>query len=420
MKEKCSIRRPRRPMRRATLFLALGAGALLLIQYALLSGRNCSHDRKIDPVPPRRQSPPPTPPTTECDGGTFLHTEMGGGGVVGGGSRLLLQNASACCAACRIHNSFRPRPRGRLNCTTWVYNADPSHPQFGECWFKRHDAPWADIALLAGGSKSWTTGIVVDPPERILGVAPTARSCGDDRWRVHASPSSQQRSNSTPLFHRPATRGVHGDELSLCGAVQPEEAHLAIELAASGERIRLRLNKQHSPKAAAWMESLLASGSCTNRSTCAPHCCQFYRSEAAIGVHKLPDHFLRAHNYDPHKPPAWSKDYWWGPPFAFLQGRLWHGGPGPWKSGDTNLPTEHTLPCLHRGTVELVGGGPDFLIAYADHPMMPPHNAFAHVVEADMPILDKLVETKSLKVQNWGAINATVFAEQQPFYLRRL
>ena len=79
-----------------------------------------------------------------------------------------------------------------------------------------------------------------------------------------------------------------------------------------------------------------------------------------------------------------------------------------------------SLALLPIGTVELVGGGPDFLIAYADHPMMPPHNAFAHVVEVDMPILDKLVETKTLKVQNWGAINATVFAEQQLFYLRRL
>lgn len=34
--------------------------------------------------------------------------------------------------------------------------------------------------------------------------------------------------------------------------------------------------------------------------------------------------------------------------------------------------------------VELVGGGPDFLIALADHPMMPPHNTFAHVVDEDM------------------------------------
>ena len=79
-----------------------------------------------------------------------------------------------------------------------------------------------------------------------------------------------------------------------------------------------------------------------------------------------------------------------------------------------------TLPTLHRGTVELVGGGPDFLIALADHPMMPPHNAFGHVVEEDMPILDRLIESQPLKVQNWGTINATIFEKDVPFFLRRL
>ena len=137
-------------------------------------------------------------------------------------------------------------------------------------------------------------------------------------------------------------------------------------------------------------------------------------------MHALPDAFLRAHRYDPRRPPRWGHDYWWGPPYAFLQGRLWHGGPGPWKNDMTNLPSEGALPTLHRGTVELVGGGPDFLIAYADHPMMPPHNAFAHVVEADMPILDRLVEQRQLVVQNWGSINATVFATPVPFALERI
>ena len=51
---------------------------------------------------------------------------------------------------------------------------------------------------------------------------------------------------------------------------------------------------------------------------------------------------------------------------------------------------------------------------------MPPHNAFAHVVEEDMHILDELIERGPLKVQNWGAINATVFAKAVPFSLRRL
>jgi hypothetical protein len=84
------------------------------------------------------------------------------------------------------------------------------------------------------------------------------------------------------------------------------------------------------------------------------------------------------------------------------------------------LPSEGELPTLHRGTVELVGGGPDFLIALADHPMMPPHNAFGHVVTEDMPLLDALVERRPLVVQNWGAINATVFEMPVPFALRRL
>ena len=138
-------------------------------------------------------------------------------------------------------------------------------------------------------------------------------------------------------------------------------------------------------------------------------------------MHKLPEAYLRAHNYDPQHLPSWGKEYWWGPPYAFLQGRLWHGGPGPtWLSNATDLPYEHTLPTLHRGTVELVGKGPDFLIALADHPMMPPHNAFAHVVDEDVAILDRLVERGPLKVQNWGTINATVFEKAVPFVLRRL
>ena len=32
----------------------------------------------------------------------------------------------------------------------------------------------------------------------------------------------------------------------------------------------------------------------------------------------------------------------------------------------------------------MVGEGPDFLIALGDHPLMPPHNAFAHVVDDDL------------------------------------
>ena len=186
--------------------------------------------------------------------------------------------------------------------------------------------------------------------------------------------------------------------------------------------VRLRLNRIASPEATRWIESVQQAGSCAamRQRKCAPHCCQFYRAEAAVGVQTLPSSLLRAHNLDPISPPTWGKHFWWGPPYAFLQGRLWHGGHGPWFPNSTSLPAEGTLPVLHRGTVELVGGGPDFLIALADHPMMPPHNAFAHVVEEDMAHLDTLVQRGPLKVQSWGTINATVFKKQVPFALERL
>ena len=346
-----------------------------------------------------------------------MHTEMGGGTVVGGGGHLKLADAGACCAACQAHNVAKPRPRGRRNCTTWVYNSGPEHSQWRECWFKSHSSPLADINLLAGGSRSWTTGVVTTDAraDPVFGTAPTARSCGDGRWRL-------PRNGSTPLYFRAATPGVHGDELSLCPPVLPHEATVALDIGAPRERVRLRLNRAASPKAAAWIDGVLAAGSCANatRRRCGPHCCNWYRAEAVVGVHQLPARLLRDHQLDPEAPPHFGRDFWWGPPYGFIQGRLWHTGTGPWRNDATNLPTEHTLPTLHRGTVELVGGGPDFLIALADHPMMPPHNAFAHVVDEDMAALDRLIEKGPIKVQNWGTINATVFVDAVPFTLNPL
>lgn len=366
-----------------TLGLLAVSALVILLAFDHMNRTPCSTPHRTS-IMTFKPTPSPILQTPD-DCHQFEHTEMGGGIVVGGGSLLKVDNASACCAACMAHNVAQPRPRGRVNCTTWVFNVDPLHSQARECWLKRHTDVWADVTLLAGGSKSWTTGIVhVDPPTRFLGgkIAPTARSCGDDRWR---RPDS-----NAPLYPRAAQRGVHTEEFSFCPAVQATEADFALELGvASGgggggdggsrsgtiRRIRIRLNRATCPKATAWIDSLLDAGTCANRSRCMPHCCNFYRAEAALGVHTVPNSFLLAHQIDPARPPSWGKGFYWGPPYAFIQGRLWHGGPGPtWKASDTQLPSEGSLPTLHRGTVELVGGGPDFLIALADHPMMPPHN----------------------------------------------
>ena len=358
----------------------------------------------------------PPPNASACN--TFEHTEMGGGTVVAHPPRLV-DSAHACCAACAAHNSAEPRPRGRVNCTTWVWNSDASHAQARECWLKRHDSPWQDIQLLAGGARSWTTGIAVPPPKVAAGVAPTTRSCADAKAPLARLLDSAAAAPVEAYQHR-AVPHVHGAEESFCPPVAAHEASVAIEM--GDERVRIRLNRATSPQATAWIDSVIDHGACANasRRVCDPHCCNFYRGEAVVGYHRLPDALLRAHSLDPARLPSWGREYWWGPPYAFIQGRLWHGGPGPWKSDATKLPSEGTLPTLHRGTVELVGGGPDFLIALADHPMMPPHNVFGHVVEEDMAALDRLIERGPLKSQNWGTINATVFERAVPFALRRI
>ena len=313
--------------------LALGAVVVLGTQYALL-GKRCvttctgrSHcgmrDTVVTPTP---SSPPPEPvpsllpapapqPPSACSW-IGEHTEMGGGTVVGGGARLKLENASACCEACLQHNQAVPRPRGRVNCTTWVYNTDPSHAQARECWLKRHESPWSDINLLRGGARSWATGVVLPRPPSVLGIAPTARSCGDGRWR-------RERSAYEGAVHlRPATPGVHSEEISFCPAVRAAEASVALDLGRS-KSVRLRLNRAISPQATAWIDAILDAGSCTagqgNRSRCAPHCCQFYRAEAAVGVHLLPATLLQAHGLEPTRPPHWGQRFYWGPPYGYAR-----------------------------------------------------------------------------------------------------
>ena len=102
--------------------------------------------------------------------------------------------------------------------------------------------------------------------------------------------------------------------------------------------------------------------------------------------------------------------------YGFLQGRLWNAPAAP---KGPKLPTEAQQAVLHRGTVELVGEGPDFLIALGDHPLMPPHNAFAHVVEEDMRTLDALVEGHAVRVEPWWP-NSSIFVKPLPFTLARV
>ena len=335
--------------------------------------------------------------TSQCN--LLPHTELGGS-VVKWGAHHKVDNATACCDACAAHN----RQGHRHNCTSWVWNHDAKSTQHRECWLKRHADPWSDMSLLQGVARSWHGGIVGVP--RPL-AAFTTRSC--------RGPVSTAGAETAQLFTHAANR-AHGDERSLCPPVRAAEAELQLLTPVGG--VRLRLNRQGSPRAVAWMEELLSSGVCTgdNRTRCKPYCCQIYRGEAAVGVNTLDAERLRRYQLDPSAPPHWGRDFFWGPPYGFLQGRLWNAPSAP---KGPKLPAEASQAVLHRGTVELVGEGPDFLIALGDHPLMPPHNAFAHVVEEDMKLLDSIVEANPVRIEPWWP-NSSIFTSAVEFELRRI
>ena len=346
-------------------------------------------------------------PSDGCN--LLTHTELAGS-VVKWGATNRVDNASACCASCLVHNQ-PPQPRGRRNCTSWVWNHDASSAQFRECWLKAHPDPWSDMSLLRGVAKSWHSGIVgMSMPTT---GSFTTRSC---RGRLGADSRQQQQQHPPPLHTHPRS-SAHAEERSLCPPVTASEASFALKTPLGA--VRLRLNREGSPRAAAWIDELLDAGVCTgaaNRSRCAPYCCQLYRGEAAIGINRLNASMLRRYHLDPERPPHWGRDFFWGPPYGFLQGRLWNAPSAP---KGPKLPTEAQQAVLHRGTVEMVGEGPDVLIALGDHPLMPPHNAFAHVVEDDMPLLDALVEGNDVRIEPWWP-NSSIFVSPIGFELRRV
>ena len=253
----------RRVLSGSLLVAALGVANLLRRLYATTTVqprrllRQLRHSRAAGGAPHH--------PTSQQSCHVLAHTELAGS-VVKWGATNKLDNASACYSSCLTHNQ-PPQPRGRRNCTSWVWNHDTSSTQFGECWLKAHPDPWSDMLLLRGVAKSWHSGIV--------GVSvPTAgdfttRSCRG-RLGADSRQRQQQQQQPPPLYTHPHSR-AHAVERSLCPPVAASEASLALQTPLGS--VRLRLNREGSPRAVAWIEELVDSGVCTgttNRSRCAP------------------------------------------------------------------------------------------------------------------------------------------------------
>ena len=236
-----------------------------------------------------------------------------------------------------------------------------------ECWLKRHD-PWQDIQLLAerrGAGRRHA----VPPPKVAAGVADHC-SCADAKARARLLDSAA--AAPVEAYQHRAVPHVHGAEESFCPPVAAAEAGVAIEI---GDERAYPPQPRDVSQATAWIDSVIDHAACQRAAASATRTAATSTGEAVVGYHRLPDALLRG-LARPGAAPIMGREYWWGPPYAF-SGKAGHGGPGPWKSDATKLPSEGTLPTLHRGTDELVGGSPDFLIALADHPMMPPHKCSA-------------------------------------------
>ncbi|GAQ78099.1 peptidyl-prolyl cis-trans isomerases [Klebsormidium nitens] len=155
-------------------------------------------------------------------------------------------------------------------------------------------------------------------------------------------------------------------------------------------KIRIQLAPDLAPRTVDYVRSVLALKFCSG--------CQFYRAEG-LGA-------------------GWSKDGKRteappGPPYALLQGSLQADG-----LAFEEIPMEGATVAV-RGTVCLIGGGPEFFISVGDHVEWDTaHTVFGHVIPEDMPVVDTLVALPTRK-DVWGQTEVQVLESPVQFALKR-
>jgi len=129
--------------------------------------------------------------------------------------------------------------------------------------------------------------------------------------------------------------------------------------------------------------------------------CRFYRAEPV--------------------PAGWGVDWFFGPPYALLQGSFGGSATVPFAWSPAGGREGGLL--LRRGSVIMIDKGPDFLVGLAAHPeWATSYTHLGEVVEEDMRhvVEERIMGSMRLVVQNWGAINATVLAEPCTFRVAKL
>lgn len=283
------------------------------------------------------------------------HADLGGDAVGLSGARNLQPDPGSCCAACKSHAAKAAVAGGRP-CNVWVHCGDAERcgTNHRHCWLKRQRDP---LHAPAVGGLGWSWNRLVPWTSGVL-----------------------------------SDGGADGANLS--GRRHAVDAAPSVAFAVPGlGRVRVRLARAASPNATRWLTTRAAAAAGSSSSSCAG--CRFYRAEPV--------------------PPGWGRRWFFGPPYALLQGSF--GGrasePFPLLPG----PAEGGL-VLDRGSLIMIDKGPDFLIGLARHPeWATSYTHLGDVVAEDMAAVVDAIMRTPLVVQNWGAINATVLKEPLGFRL---
>ncbi|CAK9184968.1 unnamed protein product [Ilex paraguariensis] len=156
--------------------------------------------------------------------------------------------------------------------------------------------------------------------------------------------------------------------------------------------LHIKLLPECAPRSVAYILELLSLRHCAG--------CHFYRAES------------RGQSWDSEG--NHIKDASFGPPFALIQGTLEAQG-----STFNKIHTE-VCPTIRRGSVALVGSGPEFFISLAKHTEWEKsYTVFGTVLPEDMVIAEKIAQLPT-KPDVWNHINVSVLEKPVPLWFRRI
>ena len=354
----------------------LSLASLCANHYATLRTSRSNNDRRVIILqsPPPPLLPSPLPPSPSRDGLESLAVWLGGSGtplkgcpddcfaqahadlwgqVVGtSGAKSIQPTAADCCASCKAHASAARAANTLKRCNTWVHcgNESACGAQFGHCWLKRQPDPMHTPAVSALG---WSWGKLVPWTAGILLATNESAAVGN---------SSSGGGGSSVAG---SSRGGRNGQQSLPTSSQPPPyPQLALETSLGLVRIRLALAR--SPNATRWLLQRASAAttspysSPTTSPSTSPSASPTTSPSTSPTTSASPCSTCRFYRAEP-VPLGWGKDWFFGPPYALLQGSF--GGaashPFPLAAGK-----EGGL-VLRRGSLILIDKGPDFLIGLA-------------------------------------------------------